>query len=113
MEVSKETVQASFELNRIAEELVEIKIALFQLVGMLHQQLQQNQEIPTPPMEEPSLPEPSEPLPADRPEPEPIERPETEPGHPNESEPIKKPEPLPDNLKPVSNYFSQSKIKVI
>ncbi|KTD15974.1 Uncharacterised protein [Legionella lansingensis] len=97
MEVSKETVQASFELNRIAQELVEIKIALLQLIGMLNQQTHYNaQEIPTPPFEEPPLPSPDEPMPSDLPETEPIEEPEIQPEQPPDVEPIKKPEPLPD-----------------
>ncbi|KTD07558.1 hypothetical protein [Legionella jamestowniensis] len=92
MEVSKETVQASFELNRIAEELVGIKHALFQLVGMLHQEKETSQERP---LEEPPLPEPHEPGPANLPESEPVELPETQPESLPDIEPIKKPEPIP------------------
>ncbi|ASQ44778.1 hypothetical protein [Legionella clemsonensis] len=95
MEVSKETVQASFELRRIAEELVGIKHVLFQLVGMLHQTMEDsNQEKP---LEEPPLPEPNEPGPANLPESEPVELPETEPESLPDIEPIKKPEPIPDD----------------
>ncbi|STX48853.1 Uncharacterised protein [Legionella hackeliae] len=88
MEVSKETVQASFELSRIAEELVGIKSALLQLIGMLNQNMNiNNQEIP---LEEPPLPEPNEPVPSILPETEPVEQPETEPEPLPDVEPIKK-----------------------
>ncbi|KTC76942.1 hypothetical protein [Legionella brunensis] len=94
MDVSKVTVQASFELNRIAEELVEIKIAIFQLVGMLNNNMENNNQ--ETPLEEPPLPEPNEPDPSTLPETEPIEEPETEPEPLPDVEPIKKPEPIPN-----------------
>ncbi|WED43076.1 hypothetical protein [Legionella cardiaca] len=93
MEVSKETVQASFELNRIAGELVQIKIALFQLVGMLGGNMENNNQ--DAPLEDPPLPEPNEPDPSTRPETEPIQEPEIEPEPLPDVEPIKKPEPIP------------------